>query len=72
MGSTRGYFGSVFDDISILLLGCHFTDDELRGGGVPLRFLPRACIYIVLGGIMGARGTRVGCITDVVFLLPIP
>ena len=69
MGSTSGDVGSRVGKISILLLGCHYADYELRGH-FPLIFLPHACIVIILGNIMGDRGNFVvGSIIGVIFLL---
>ena len=72
MGSTSGYVGSGFSEISILLLGCHCTDDELRGR-FPLILLPHSCIAILIGSIMVDRGNLVvGDIIGVICLLLVP
>ena len=72
MGFTSEYVGSGVGEISIICLGCHCTDDMLRGH-FPLIFLPHARIVIVLGRIMGhRRNLAVGDIIGVIFLLPLP
>ena len=72
MGSNSVDVGSRFGDISILCVGCHCTDDELRVH-FPLTFIPNAWIIIVIGRIMGARSNLVvGGITSVIFLIQLP
>ena len=72
MGSTSLDVGSGVGDISILCPVCHCTNDELRGN-FPIRFLPHAWIFVVIGKIMVARSNlSVGGIICVIFILPLP
>ena len=72
MGFTSEDVGSGVGEIYILCLGCHCTDDKLRGD-FPLRFLPPAWIVTVFGRIMGDMiNLVVLSIMCVIFLLPLP